>query len=31
MALAENHIHFLFGGEDGAKDEDVMHASLDVA
>lgn len=26
MALADNHIHFLFGVDDGAKDEEVMHA-----
>ena len=26
MALADNHIHFLLGVDDGAKDEEVMHA-----
>ena len=31
MALADNHIHFLRGEDDGAKDEEVMHAILDVA
>lgn len=31
MALADNHIHFLFGVDDGAKDEEVMYAILDVA
>ena len=31
MALADNHIHFLFGVDAGAKDEEVMHANLDVA
>ena len=31
MALADNHIHFLLVVDDGAKDEEVMHAILDVA
>ena len=31
MALADNHIHFLLRVDDGAKDEEVMHAILDVA
>ena len=31
MALADNHIHFLLGVDDGAKDEEVMHDILDVA
>ena len=31
MALADNHIHFLLGVDDGATDEAVMHAILDVA
>ena len=31
MALADNHIHFLLGVDDGAKDEEEMHAILDVA
>lgn len=31
MALADNHIHFLLGVDDSAKDEEVMHAILDVA
>ena len=31
MALADNHIHFFFFFFDGAKDEEVMHAILDVA
>ena len=31
MALADNHIHFLLGVDDGAKDEEVMPAILDVA
>ena len=31
MALADNHIHFLLGVDDCAKDEEVMHAILDVA
>lgn len=31
MALADNHIHFLLGVDDGAKDEEVMHSILDVA
>ena len=31
MALADNHIHFLLGVDDGAKDEEVMDAILDVA
>lgn len=31
MALADNHIHFLLGVDVGAKDEEVMHAILDVA
>lgn len=31
MALADIHIHLLFGVDDGAKDEDEMHAILDAA
>lgn len=31
MALADIHIHLLLGTDDGAKDEEVMHAILDVA
>lgn len=31
MALADNHMHFLFGVDDGAKDGDEMHAILDAA
>ena len=31
MALADIHIHLLLGADDGAKDEEVMHAILDVA
>ena len=31
MARADNHIHFVLGVDDGAKDEEVMHAILDVA
>lgn len=31
MALADIHIHLLFGVDDGAKDEDEMHAMLDSA
>lgn len=30
MALADIHIHLLFGVDDGAKDEDEMHAILDI-
>lgn len=31
MAHADIHIHLLFGVDDGAKDEDEMHAILDAA
>lgn len=31
MALADIHIHLFPGADDGAKDEEVMHAILDVA
>ena len=31
MGLADIHIHLLFGVDDGAKDEDEMHAILDAA
>ena len=31
MAFADIHIHLLFGVDDGAKDEEEMHAILDVA
>ena len=31
MALADIHIHLLLGADYGAKDEEVMHAILDVA
>lgn len=31
MVLADIHIHLLFGADDGAKDEEVMHAILDAA
>lgn len=31
MTLADIHIHLLFGVDDGAKDEDEMHAILDAA
>ena len=30
MALADIHIHLLFGVDDGAKDEDEMHAILEI-
>ena len=31
MAFADIHIHLLSGLDDGAKDEDEMHAILDAA
>lgn len=31
MALADIHIHLLSGVDDGAKDEEKMHAILDAA